>query len=106
MRTPGAYRKLIVHPKQLRWQWVGSPDPIPVPVGGATTGLNSIPPATRSSHATSESAPHSHECEGSGGVCLTAESGDGGRTLELSFSLKPSSYATVLLREITKSSML
>ncbi len=81
----------MAYPKQLSWRQCERPLPIPGPTAfdcGTGEGKSS---------GGSELADRG---KSSGGSELT----DGGKSVELSFSLSKATYATVLLRELMKTS--
>ncbi len=81
LNSSGAYRKLMSYPKQLSWRRCERPLPVPGP-----TAIDST--------IASEGKTSGEE--------ILAD--DGGKSVELSFSLSKASYATVLLRELMKTS--
>uniref|UniRef100_A0A7S3HDG6 TRUD domain-containing protein n=1 Tax=Spumella elongata TaxID=89044 RepID=A0A7S3HDG6_9STRA len=101
-REKGVYRRLVQYPKDFEWQVIAYDDP---DAELATTEINQFRvarPSSKPADAETESkmetsAPASAE------PVATASAGKY-RALLVKFSLPPGTYATMLLRELTKSS--
>ena len=94
----------MAYPKQLSWRRCERPLPVPGPTAidcgtseGKSSGGSELADAGKSSGG-SELADGGKSSGGS-------ELADGGKSVELSFSLSKATYATVLLRELMKTSI-
>ena len=93
LKCPGAYRRIIAQPSQLSWRWIDSTTISKASVVGRSSSeeaCGSMPIHKEAHNPREDQEAFGDHCNGERG------------NLELTFSLPPSTYATVMLRELMK----
>jgi len=102
-REKGVYRRLVQYPKDFEWQVIAYDDP---DAELATTEINQFRvarPSNKAADAETEGKMETSSTPASAEQVTPAVAGKY-RALLVKFSLPPGTYATMLLRELTKSS--